>query len=203
MLDEKSTNYSGAMAAHTRRSATAWVAAAGCLLVALPPFASAQPDPAMKTPAMSCESVRSVTLAAPGTALTGAAAGTSAPAARGGGAPLPPHCRVDGVIDERTGSDGRPYAIGVAVNLPDRWNGRFLFQGGGGLNGSVNPPVGNVAAGASSALQRGFAVVSTDTGHRGSVFDNSFYADQEAALNFLFAAIPKVTAAAREIVYAF
>jgi hypothetical protein len=46
-------------------------------------------------------------------------------------------CRVDGVIDERTGAGGKTYGIGFAISLPDNWNGRFLFQGGGGLNGSV------------------------------------------------------------------
>ena len=33
---------------------------------------------------------------------------------------LPEHCRVDGVIDERTGRDGKPYGIGFAVALPRR-----------------------------------------------------------------------------------
>src|SRR5690349_13511049 len=52
------------------------------------------------------------------------------------------HCRVDGVIDRRTGVDGKEYGIGFALALPDQWNGRFLFQGGGGLNGNVAPPLG-------------------------------------------------------------
>jgi feruloyl esterase len=42
---------------------------------------------------------------------------------------VPAHCRVDGVIDERTGRDGKSYGIGFAVALPVNWNGRFLFQG--------------------------------------------------------------------------
>src|SRR5512135_888945 len=50
---------------------------------------------------------------------------------------LPAYCRVDGVIDKRTGADGKPYGIGFAITLPDDWNGRFLQQGGGGLNGTV------------------------------------------------------------------
>ena len=49
---------------------------------------------------------------------------------------VPSHCRAEGEIDPRVGSDGKPYAIGFTINLPDRWNGRFLFQGGGGLNDS-------------------------------------------------------------------
>ena len=106
------------------------------------------------------------------------------------------------VLDERLGVDGVTYAIRFALALPDDWNGRFLFQGGGGLNGSVRPPVGNTAAGAQSALQRGFAVVSTDTGHQGSGFDGSFMADQQAALDFFYAANTKLTPLAKAMVAA-
>ncbi|MEJ0038257.1 MAG: tannase/feruloyl esterase family alpha/beta hydrolase [Gammaproteobacteria bacterium] len=71
------------------------------------------------------------------------------PASPVGGPPLegtlPSYCRVDGTIDERMGSDGKPYAIGFAVALPENWNGRFLFQGGGGLNGNVGLPIGAAA----------------------------------------------------------
>ena len=113
---------------------------------------------------------------------------------------LPPNCRADGVIDQRLGVDGKSYAIGFAVALPDHWNGRFLYQGGGGLNGSIRPPLGSQAAGEVPALARGFAVVSTDSGHQGAVFDASFLKDQEAALNFAHASVGKVTAAAKAIV---
>jgi feruloyl esterase len=112
----------------------------------------------------------------------------------------PAHCRVDGVIDERTGRGGKPYGIGFSVSLPADWNGRFLFQGGGGLNGSVQPPVGGQYAGDRSALARGFAVASTDSGHQGAVFDGGFFADQQAALNFLYQAVAEVTVVAKAIV---
>jgi feruloyl esterase len=75
---------------------------------------------------------------APGTST----AETSATSAR-----LPSHCQVDGMINERTGADGKPYGIGFSIALPDNWNNRFLFQGGGGYNGSVRSPVGTAAAG--------------------------------------------------------
>ncbi|MDK4526036.1 tannase/feruloyl esterase family alpha/beta hydrolase [Kingella kingae] len=29
-------------------------------------------------------------------------------------------------------ADGKPYAIGFQMRLPANWNGKFLFQGGGG-----------------------------------------------------------------------
>jgi pimeloyl-ACP methyl ester carboxylesterase len=113
---------------------------------------------------------------------------------------IPSNCRAEGVIDRRIGADGKNYAIGFAIALPDRWNGRFLFQGGGGLNGSIRPPLGTQATGDIPALARGFAVVSTDSGHQGAVFDASFMAEQEAALNFAYASVGKVTAAAKAII---
>ena len=123
-----------------------------------------------------------------------------------GGPPIPltvpAHCRVDGVIGAHTGRDGKPYGIRFALALPAQWNGRLLYQGGGGLNGSVQPPVGATAAGNTSALNRGFAVVSSDSGHEGAVFDASFFTDQQAALDFLYQDIGKVMAAARPLVAA-
>jgi Tannase and feruloyl esterase len=113
---------------------------------------------------------------------------------------IPPYCRADGVIDPRTGVDGKPYAIGFEIALPDNWNGRFLFQGGGGLNGAINPPLGAQAAADNPALARGFAVVSTDTGHKGAVFDSSFMKDQLASLDFAYLAVGRVTVLAKEIV---
>ncbi|HMA12240.1 MAG TPA: DUF6351 family protein [Steroidobacteraceae bacterium] len=113
---------------------------------------------------------------------------------------LPAHCRVDGVIDPRVGRNGRPYGIGFALALPKDWNGRFFFQGGGGLNGSVNPPVGGQAAGDTTALASGFAVVSNDSGHKSSGFDATFMEDQEALLNFLYQANATVTVIAKQMV---
>ncbi|MGA0104003.1 MAG: type II secretion system F family protein [Steroidobacteraceae bacterium] len=48
------------------------------------------------------------------------------------GQSLPSHCRVEGVLDERVVVDAVTYGIRFALALPDDWNGRFLFQGGGG-----------------------------------------------------------------------
>ena len=106
------------------------------------------------------------------------------------------------MIGTHTGLDGKAYGIGFAVAMPQRWNGRLVYQGGGGLNGVVQPPIGAVAAGETPALTRGFAVVTSDSGHSGAVFDASFMADQQAALDFLYQSIGKVMAAARPIIAA-
>jgi feruloyl esterase len=116
---------------------------------------------------------------------------------------LPPHCLATGVIDRRVGAGGKSYGIEFAVALPDEWNGRFLYQGGGGLNGTLYPPIGGQAIGHTLALARGFAVASTDGGHKGAVFDGAFFEDQQATLDFLYRANDVVTVAAKAIVAAY
>jgi Tannase and feruloyl esterase len=174
------------------------------LVIALAPSASAQ----TRRDAAACAA--SMSLQIPGVALSITKAewfpeGSSPPAGRGGPAPnpikLPPYCRVDGILDKRTGADGKSYGIGFALALPGDWNGRFLFQGGGGLNGSVQLPLGAVASGTTPALARGFAVVSTDTGHTGTNgFDASFMQDQQASLDFAYQAVGRIAPLAKQII---
>jgi len=105
------------------------------------------------------------------------------------------------MINRRTGVDGNQYGIGFAVALPDKWNGDFLMQGGGGGNGFIGQPLGAIAYGRSPALLRGFAVASTDTGHSSqAIFDFSFMKDQQALLDFAFEANPKVAEVAKQII---
>ena len=150
------------------------------------------------TPAKRCERLVGAELR-PGLAITAAAhvAASAARPAAGPGAPpqpaLPAYCKVEGTIDPHKGADGKDYAIGFALALPDDWNGRFLLQGGGGLNGTVGAPTGPVAAGERPALARGFAVISHDSGHKGAVFDAAFMNDQRAALDFAESSVRTVT----------
>lgn len=110
-----------------------------------------------------------------------------------------PHCLIEGTINRRTGAGGKEYGIGFELALPVDWQGRFLLMGGGGLNGSVRPATGPVASGSSNALARGFAVASHDSGHQGAVFDQSFHADQRAALDFAETSVRTVTLATRAL----
>jgi hypothetical protein len=118
--------------------------------------------------------------------------------------PLSAHCRVDGIINRRKGIDGQEFGIGFAIALPEKgaWNGDFLMQGGGGGNGIVAYPTGANYAGNTPALVRGFAVASTDTGHkaRTGAFDFSFMRDQQAYLDFAFLANAEVAGVARQII---
>jgi feruloyl esterase len=117
-------------------------------------------------------------------------------------APLPAYCRVEGVINRRTGVNGEEFGIRFALALPDNWNGDFLMQGGGGGNGVVLPPLGLTAAGDTPGLMRGFAVVSTDTGHKshGGPFDFGFMKDQQAYLDFAYLANAQVAALAKQLI---
>ena len=136
-----------------------------------------------------------------------AAEAQSAGPVPGGQAELPARCRVRGRISPYHGAGGKPYAIGFELELPFTWNGELLFQGGGGLDGSVQPAVGtlvNRGSDAAPALTRGFAVVSMDSGHTGSnPGDISFAEDQQARINYAYGAIGQVTHVAKESVIRF
>ena len=158
-------------------------------------------------PAAACAALTSLTI--PGLELSitkaewfpaGAPLPPAGPNAQAPQFKLPAFCRLDGMLDGRTGADGRPYGIGFALALPAEWNGRFLQQGGGGLNGNVGFPLGAQGSAGTPALARGFAVVSTDTGHRGTGFDASFMREQQASLDFAYQAIGRVASLAKQII---
>lgn len=114
-----------------------------------------------------------------------------------------PYCKITGYFEKRNGVGNLPYAIGFGLSLPDSWNGKFVFQGGGGLNGIVRDALGGIAAGDVPALFRGFAVASTDGGHQSdTLFDPAFFADQQALLNFYSGAVEKSTKVALALVEA-
>ncbi len=89
------------------------------------------------------------------------------------------------------------------MRLPLAWNGRLLVQGGGGMNGSLLPAIGAVA-GHTSALERGFATVSTDSGHQGrSSIDSRFGVDQQAKLDFAYQGVERATREAKSVLGAY
>ncbi len=120
---------------------------------------------------------------------------------------LPEHCLVRGVISRRTGVDGKEYGIGFELRMPTDWNGRFLFEGGGYMDGVSWLAYGSLFGRLSPvALARGFAVVRTDSGHLNSksgATGASFSLDQQARLDFGFNALDKVTLQAKALVRAY
>jgi pimeloyl-ACP methyl ester carboxylesterase len=161
--------------------------------------ATAQPSPGPE----GCAALSA--LKVPGIALSDIVADWI-PAGPAPGSPavaLPAYCRLQGMLDRRIGAGSQTYGIGFALALPADWSGRFLFQGGGGFNGTLRLPTGAAASGTTPALARGFAIASTDSGHRspnGNVLDTTFLADQQATLDFAYRAIERVTAVAKTII---
>lgn len=133
-------------------------------------------------------------------AVTEVAAGTVL-----SGNTLPAHCVVQGRMSPRTGSDGKAYHTGFQLRLPQQWNGRFVFQGGGGNDGVVRAALGALAGNEGSlaglgtgALAQGFAVVTTDAGHQ--VTDASFGLDAQARTDHAYASYERVTVAAKALI---
>ena len=111
------------------------------------------------------------------------------------------HCIIEGEIGGRTGADGKHYGTKFQLRLPENWNGNFLFQGGGGVDGFVAPAVGSIpvrSSTATPALMRGYAVVSMDGGHPTPTPD--FGADQQARLDFAYQSTGKVTNVAKQLI---
>ena len=124
-----------------------------------------------------------------------------APGPGGKGNILPEHCLVQGMLNPRTGVKGQKFGIGFELRMPTNWNNRFFFQGGGGLDGVLSPAIGSQMGSARpSALAQGFAVVSTDGGHRSSMLDGTFGLDQQARIDYGYNALDKVTLKAKELI---
>lgn len=110
------------------------------------------------------------------------------------------HCVVTGSIGARTGVDGKPYATGFQLSLPDHWNGRFLYLGGGGNDGTLRDTSlsSSISVGTPSPLGQGYAVVSTDAGHSGT--SASFGLDPQARIDHAYAAHDKTARSAKELI---
>jgi pimeloyl-ACP methyl ester carboxylesterase len=118
---------------------------------------------------------------------------------------MPAFCKVTGRMNERVGVNGKgeaaPYFIGFELRLPVNWNGRFLYQGGGGNDGTIRPAVGPQATGERPALARGFAVATTDAGHQNPSADFGF--DPVARVDNAYNAHDKVATTAKQIIQSY
>lgn len=126
--------------------------------------------------------------------------GSTRPPGATAGPLLAAHCKLTGRMAERIGVGGKPFHIGFELRLPAQWNGRLLYQGGGGNDGVLRPAVGPQAA-PGYALNRGFAVVTTDAGHQGP--DASFGFDPIARVDNAYAAHDRVATTAKALVQGF
>jgi len=136
-------------------------------------------------------------------------------------ATLPEHCQIQGVMQTRTGIAGpsatsQAYATKFEVRLPTLWNGRYMFQGGGGTEGSLPQATGSQTGTASfPELRNGWVVASQDGGHESSQLPpttpktatapsilqvNMFYPDQEAVRDWAYTSIDITTRTAKYLI---
>jgi hypothetical protein len=122
------------------------------------------------------------------------------------GVPVPEHCQVQGIVNKRIGSDGFPYGDSFEVRLPApaQWNGRFMFQGGGGTEGSVTPATGNAGT-LSPTLAHGWAVASQDGGHENNELPvpNQFFLDPQAVTDHAYRSIDVTAQTAKFLIDAY
>lgn len=124
--------------------------------------------------------------------------------------PVPSHCHIFGTLEKRKGVGDETYSIHFEMRLPEDWNGRFLFEGGGGTNGALSGALGVVQSGTPSALSRGFVILSQDSGHDNKVNFNganggalAFGLDPQARQNFAGESLIKSYEAAQSIMTTF
>ena len=173
---------------------------------------------AADAPAPSDETCQALARAAfpdPTTAIISATARSAGPigaASPFGPAPTAPaHCHLIGKMQERKGANGQTYAVRFQVRLPAAWNGRLFFEGGGGSDGVLGAGVGSLMGGEpGNALERGYAVVTNDSGHDNAVNRDperqgvvTFGWDPEARRNYGGAVIGPVVRAAKAAVKAY
>jgi Tannase and feruloyl esterase len=117
-----------------------------------------------------------------------------------GDQPIAEHCRVTGKMHERKSLiDGKTYSITFEIRLPKEWNGRFLHQGNGGIDGVVQPAIGSFGGGPlTHALHQGFVVLSSDAGHAGA--NPAFGVDPQARLDYGYQAVSKLTPMAKLVI---
>jgi pimeloyl-ACP methyl ester carboxylesterase len=157
-------------------------------------------SPARGAPLQACAEIASK-LVFPRTVIASA---ESVPAGKlaVAGSPVAEHCLVVGRMNERTSAvDGQTYSIGFQMRLPRDWNGRFLHQGNGGLDGFVTDALGLASGGGplTSALQQGFAVLSSDAGHSRQQLPR-FGLDPQARLDYGYQAAATLTPMARQLI---
>ena len=126
----------------------------------------------------------------------------AAGAVKQGDRAVPEHCWIKGRMHERKGADGRDYAIGFEMRLPLAWNGRFYYQGNGGLDGAVLPALGVLGGGPlTGALIQGFAVISSDAGHSGP--QTPFFGlESQSRRDYGYQAVAKLTPMAKDLIRA-
>jgi hypothetical protein len=134
----------------------------------------------------------------------------------GGG--LPERCIITGFVNQHISPvDNCQYVDGFQVQLPlpSNWNGRFMFQGGGGTEGSVPNATGSTSLSSTFGIVNGYAVASQNGGHfntpdlkaptcdKGYGNANEFYLDPLGTIGQAYQSIEVTTLVAKYLVNQF
>jgi feruloyl esterase len=137
-------------------------------------------------PATASYNIKLATSITPGSNFTG---NTSEPGYNGLQSNLPASCRIAFAVATSVNS-----IANAEVWLPANWTGRYMTVGNGGFAGGVNYP--DIVW----SLRKGFATMSTDTGHQSTQGDGSWLSDADAATDWGHRALHLSTLVAKEIV---
>jgi len=136
--------------------------------------------------APACEQLASLTL--PNASVTLARPYPAGDFASGRTFQVPAFCRVAVTAKPTADSD-----IKVEVWLPEAWNGKLLGTDNGGFSGAIN------YAGLAGAITKGYAAVSTDTGHSGDQMDFGI-GHPEKIVDWAHRAVHEMTMIAKAVV---
>lgn len=161
-----------------------------------PPSPAGRPGVAALAP--DCSALQRVVL--PNTTITSSVR-VEANQLLSGGFQMPAHCAVTGEMYPRVGVNGVRYGMGFELRLPLSWNGRFVFQGGGGVDGTMRTAVGELRPGVTPALSQGAAVVTSNMGHTGvNTGDATFGLDPQARIDWGYNTLDKVTQMSKQLI---
>ena len=168
----------------TSRTRVVSVVATGLCSLLLSACGSDDDEAAPPAPVAPVVTAQQACAALSGKTIAGATLAAVAVPASGA---VPTYCKVNGTIAP---------SLNFEMRLPDAWNGKLYYGGGGGYNGSI-PGL------SLPALTQGYASVASDSGHQGSGLSASFaLTDTFAAQLFGSLSVPTVMSTALETVTA-
>jgi len=116
-------------------------------------------------------------------------------------APNPDYCDVKGSV-ATSGEGAEPGSANFEIMLPANWNQKFVFNGVGGLAGTLNSSANPVDQ--ALFLARGYATAVTDTGHLIANPTWEYTApgvpDMPKVIDYYYRAVHDVTLAAKQLV---
>ncbi|MDP4532885.1 tannase/feruloyl esterase family alpha/beta hydrolase [Marinobacter salarius] len=106
---------------------------------------------------------------------------------------IPEHCLVYGEMEKD---------LDFEVRMPTDWNGRTVFAGGGGFDGSI-ADVTTYRSLSPDLAQRGYATIATNHGHTSGDYDGQSWAlDEQMLKDYAYRSVPRVMSPASQVLTA-